>query len=682
MKIKSLKLKIVLFILPIMICSMVALTLISYNNAKALVNKEIENEMYGKLNTSVESIQKSLIKHGQIPVVLAQTVQSSGNVLNNDNYVSLLKGAVSTNKDTFASGIWFEPYKHNKDVRLFAPFAYRDGDKITYTEEYSTEEYNYPDQDWYKIGMNTKKVLEWSEPYLDEISKITMVTATSPFYDGNGNFLGVTTADIDLSSLQKLIQSSKVGNSGKAFLVDSNGLYIADEDSSKIMKVKIENDSNKSLAEIGKNIMSTGQGQASFMEGKEKFRVYHASIPETNWVIGLTISEEELYAPVRLLMTKLLTAISIIIAFIIGIILIFANYITVSARKVNNIALSISEGDLTQNIKIDSSDELGQMGNHLNKMSLNLKKTVIDLSQSSSEITNTSKELAISSEQTELAAEQISLNVQNIAMGAEKQNIIINDVIKSVSTIFESMEIVFQKVQAIAASSEQTYNKAQYGNTVVSKVTEQMKNIHNRVYMVSEIVDILNQKSSSIGQIVSTITNISQQTNLLALNAAIEAARAGEQGKGFAVVSGEVRKLAEQSGEAANQVDRLIQEIQGEIENIVNAMQHGMIAVDDGIKIVGSAGETFCNISDAVGNISGQIQDVSDVTQRISESSKDTVQSIEDVAEISGRFACDAQTVAASSEEQAALMEEVSKIVKGLSDMSIKLDEIVLSFKV
>jgi methyl-accepting chemotaxis protein len=111
-------------------------------------------------------------------------------------------------------------------------------------------------------------------------------------------------------------------------------------------------------------------------------------------------------------------------------------------------------------------------------------------------------------------------------------------------------------------------------------------------------------------------------------------------------------------------------------------MQYGMIAVDDGINIVGSAGETFCSISDAVGNISGQIQDVSDVTQRISASSKDTVQSIEDVAEISGRFASDAQTVAASSEEQAALMEEVSKIVKGLSDMSIKLDEIVLSFKV
>jgi len=208
-----------------------------------------------------------------------------------------------------------------------------------------------------------------------------------------------------------------------------------------------------------------------------------------------------------------------------------------------------------------------------------------------------------------------------------------------------------------------------------------MNIINDKVVNSSNIVHLLGKKSSEVGNIVTLITQIAAQTNLLALNAAIEAARAGEQGKGFAVVADEVRKLAEKSGDSAGQIDGLIKEIQTEMMSAVISMNEGTNAVKEGIVLVKNAGNSFHEILSDVDGVSKNMQEVSAVVQQIYAASQMMVQSVEKIAEITKDSAVGAQNIAAASQEQNAIMKEVSNAADMLTQMAIGLEKKFSIFK-
>jgi methyl-accepting chemotaxis protein len=185
------------------------MTFMSYSYGKRMVTSEISKKMTSELDDAFQKINNSLSTHSMVAKTLAKTAQTSGTTLNKSNYEELLKQTVSTNSETFGAGIWFEPYKYKNDINFFGPYAYRNNSNIVYTDDYSKESYNYPQYDWYKIGQSTSKSVEWTSPYYDDVTKITMVTASVPFYDSNNKFMGVTTASvpsvIELVTLEILI---------------------------------------------------------------------------------------------------------------------------------------------------------------------------------------------------------------------------------------------------------------------------------------------------------------------------------------------------------------------------------------------------------------------------------------------------------------------------------------------
>ena len=213
-KIKSIKTKTMLSILPITIVLLLSLTSISYVLSKNSLTKEINEKMNYKLNELSLGIENKLVAHKRVAETLARTVEASTSTLSKDEYRKLLEKFAVVNGDTFGAGIWFEAYKYKADIKNFGPYAYKDGDKVSYTEDYSTDSYNYQGQDWYKNAQNTKNTVAWSKPYYDDISKTTMVTASAPFYDNSNNFLGATATDINLTSLQNIITDLKFGESG------------------------------------------------------------------------------------------------------------------------------------------------------------------------------------------------------------------------------------------------------------------------------------------------------------------------------------------------------------------------------------------------------------------------------------------------------------------------------------
>lgn len=161
----------------------------------------------------------------------------------------------------------------------------------------------------------------------------------------------------------------------------------------------------------------------------------------------------------------------------------------------------------------------------------------------------------------------------------------------------------------------------------------------------------LGERSKEIGQIIDTISGIAAQTNQLALNAAIEAARAGEQGRGFGVVAEEVRKLAEQSHGAANQITGLIGQIQQGTSKAVAAMDDGTREVSLGTEVIQAAGTSFCEIAQLVIEVSAQVETISTSMHKLDSGRQQIVSNILAIDDLSRKTASEAQTVSAATEE-------------------------------
>ena len=234
----------------------------------------------------------------------------------------------------------------------------------------------------------------------------------------------------------------------------------------------------------------------------------------------------------------------------------------------------------------------------------------------------------------------------------------------------------------VAAQSAQAADKAQSGGVAVDQAVSQLTRIENAVNTSATVITKLGEQSQEIGQIVDTIAGIAGQTNLLALNAAIEAARAGEQGRGFAVVAEEVRKLAEQSQEAAKKIAGLIGAIQEDTEQAVVAMAEGTQEVKTGAAVVDAAGDTFRDIAELVLQVSGQVRDISAAIQQTASGSQHIVGSVKRIDELSKQSAEEAQSVSAATEEQLASMEEIASSSEALAKLAQDLKTAVASFRI
>ncbi len=345
-------------------------------------------------------------------------------------------------------------------------------------------------------------------------------------------------------------------------------------------------------------------------------------------------------------------------------------------------AESIAAGDLTgKDIKVRYKDELGSLASSFNQMKTNLQEVIQQVSANAEQVAATSEELSASAEETSKATEQISIAIQDVAAGSEKQVTSTVESTEAVEDISNGMNEAAASIQSVANLTALANEKAAIGNATVTQTVEQMNLVQHSTAHSSEVVNALGGKSKEIGQIVEFITEIASQTNLLALNAAIEAARAGEQGKGFAVVADEVRKLAEQSANAAGDIRHIIVEIQSEAEKAVQSIHSSTDVVQEGINLVARTGEAFQEIAASIQQVATESGQVSAIVEEVNASSQNTVRMIKEVRQVSEQSAGNIQNVAASAEEQNAAMEEVSASAEALSQMAQELREAIGKFK-
>jgi methyl-accepting chemotaxis protein len=332
--------------------------------------------------------------------------------------------------------------------------------------------------------------------------------------------------------------------------------------------------------------------------------------------------------------------------------------------------------------KMIRKDEIGQVGDALTHMRDTLRKLMKQVNESAEQLAASSEELTASADQSAQAANQVAESITGVANDAEKQLSVASDTSAVMQQMSASIQQIAANANEVAGQTAHATDRAREGNKSVDKAVNQMASIEQTVTNSAQVVSKLGERSKEIGQIVDTISGIAGQTNLLALNAAIEAARAGEQGRGFAVVAEEVRKLAEQSQDAAKQIAGLISEIQSDTDRAVVAMEDGTREVKLGAEVVNDSGKAFQEIADMVTNVSGQTREISAAIEQMSIGSQHIAGSVKEMDELSKKSSEEAQTVSAATEEQSASMEEIASSSQALAQLAMNLREAVNKFQI
>ncbi|SEP44371.1 methyl-accepting chemotaxis protein [Propionispora vibrioides] len=327
-------------------------------------------------------------------------------------------------------------------------------------------------------------------------------------------------------------------------------------------------------------------------------------------------------------------------------------------------------------------DEVGQLSKEVNVMAGHLRNLVVNITQTAEQLAAASEELTAGTDQAAQATEDVTVTIAEVAQGAQEQSNAIEEATNIVMQMSTAIEQIAGNANTVSGAASKTAEAATAGSQSADLVSAQMESIEETVGASAQAVEKLGERSKEIGQIVDTISGIASQTNLLALNAAIEAARAGEQGRGFAVVAEEVRKLAEQSQEAASQIAGMIGEVQAETSRAVTAMNEGSQQVKTGAEVVVNAGKGFKEIVSLIDDVSSQVMEISSAIQQLSAGSQQIVTAMRNIDDIGKKSANRTQTVSSAIEEHSASIEEISSSSQELSIMAEKLQGAVHKFKV
>nr|WP_236182509.1 methyl-accepting chemotaxis protein [Pseudomonas sputi] len=449
---------------------------------------------------------------------------------------------------------------------------------------------------WYKAA-NTAQQTIVTEPYIAASSGKLVITVATPV-QRQGQMIGVAGADIDLSSISAIINSLNFGGHGHAFIVGADGKILIHPDSKLVLKTLAEAYPN------GAPKVSPGLKEVEF-DGKTQLISFTRvnGVPSADWYVALVLDKDTAFSMLSEFRTSALIAMVIAVVIIIALlgmlIRVLMQPLLTMGRAMHDIAEG--EGDLTKRLTIHGHDEFGALGLSFNRFVERIHTSIREVSSATGQVNEVALRVVAASNSSMFNSDQQASRTNSVAA--------------AINQLGAAAQEIAQNAALASQHSSDARSLAEDGQQVVDKTIHAMQQLSAKISDSCGNIETLNSNTVNIGQILEVITSISQQTNLLALNAAIEAARAGEAGRGFAVVADEVRNLAHRTQDSAQQVQKMIEELQVGARQAVGIMTESQRESESSVGIANLAGERLGSVTQRIGEIDGMNQSVATATE-------------------------------------------------------------------
>lgn len=430
--------------------------------------------------------------------------------------------------------------------------------------------------------------------------------------------------------------------------------------------------------------LASGQSEGFLQtswQGK-KYVFAYSQLGATGAMVATLVPQDVLMESAKSIQSNTTLLVGIAIVLAVGICVFLSRTMNGGMKMVTKRLKKASGGDFTANKPAKSHDELGRIAGEIDVMTASIRELVVQVKEVMETVTEVTGQVGAHTETLIRSSDEISGAVSEIEQGISVQAEDAQECVMQITELSQQIEAVSGYSEEITRISSDTNGAIAEGLEIIDELHEKSKATEEITYAIQSDIVSLNEQTKAIGDFANIINDIASQTNLLSLNASIEAARAGDAGRGFAVVAEEIRKLADQSQNAANEIGGIVAKIQTQTDQTVEAANRAGTIVASQNESLDSTLDAFHKVNDRVKQMADNLVKITEGMTRMEDVKKETVNSIMNISAISEETSANATQVDNNAKVQQNLVDELKKSVELLSEKAAQMEETVGVLKV